>query len=188
MAAGYDFNQFFLAMESYGVSSFLLPFLLIFAIVYAILEKIQIFDRKGVNVVIAFVMGFFVASNTHIVEIIGRSLPNVSIVLVAILCVLLIVGIFGFRLDISQSGMGGLIAMLAFVTVAYIFLRAANWGVPGLPWPFTVLEDPSIRPIIIVVAVFFILIWYVTKEDQPNKMGPALGNVLDQFRQMLQKP
>ncbi len=186
--AAYDFTQLMADLESYGLSTVLLPFLLVFAIVYAILDKIKIFDKKGVNVVIAFVMAFFVATNTLIVEIIGRSLPNVSIVLIAIVCVILVIGIFGFKLDISQSNMGGLIAILAFVIVGYIFARSANWGIPGLPPPFNIIDDPSIRPMLIVGGIFFLLIYYVTKDDTPNGIGPALGNVLDQFRSMLRKP
>lgn len=186
--AAYDFTQLMADLESYGLSTVLLPFLLVFAIVYAILEKIKIFDRKGVNVVIAFVMGFFVATNTVIVEIIGRSLPNVSVVLIAILCIILVIGIFGFRMDLTQSNMGGLIAILAFLVVGYIFARSANWGVPGLPPPFNIIDDPSVRPMLIVGGIFFLLIYYVTKEDTPGGMGPALGNVLDQFRKMLQRP
>lgn len=186
--AAYDFTKLMVDLESYGLRTVLLPFLLVFAIVYAILEKIKIFDKKGVNVVIAFVMGFFVATNTVVVEIIGRSLPNVSVVLIAILCIILVIGIFGFRLDLTQSHAGGLIAILAFVVVGYIFARSANWGVPGLPPPFNILDDPGVRPIIIVGAIFFILIWYITKEDTGTGVGPALGNVLDQFRRMLQKP
>jgi len=185
--AAYDFSQLIADMDSYGVSTILLPFLLVFAIVYAILEKIQIFERKAINVVIAFVMAFFVATNLHIVSIIRQSLPNVAVVLVAILCVILIIGIFGFRLDISQSGIGGLIAFLAFAVVLYIFGDAAGWWGFNMPWPFSALTDPSIRPMVIVIAVFFLLIWYITKEDEPSGLGPGIANVLDQFRRMLTK-
>lgn len=185
--AAYDFTQLMADLDAYGMRAVLLPFLLVFALVYAILEKIKLFERKGINIVIAFVMAFFVAMNTEVVEIIGRSLPNVSVVLIAILCVILVIGVFGFKLDIAQSGVGGFIALMAFVVVAYIFARAANWGAPGLPWPFNIVDDPSARPIIIVGAVFFILIWYVTKEDKPGQMGAGVGRIMDEFRRMLSK-
>src|SRR3989344_641731 len=164
--AVYDFNQLMADLNNYGLSAVFLPFLLVFALVYAILEKIRIFEKKSVNVIIAFVMGFLVASNSYVVGIIARSLPNVSVVLIALLSVILIIGIFGYRLHLHESGAGGLVAFLASVVVAYIFARAANWGVPGLPWPFNMLDNPDTRAIVVVFAVFFILIWYITKEDK----------------------
>ena len=44
--------------ESAGIFDFLLPFLLIFAVVFGILSTIQIFGKhKGVNVIIAVTIG-----------------------------------------------------------------------------------------------------------------------------------
>jgi len=37
----------------------------------------------------------------------------------------------------------------------------------------------------VVFAVFFILIWYITKEDKASSTGMGIGRVLDEFRHML---
>ena len=184
MTMGYDFNQLMADMNSYGLSSVLLPFILVFAIVYAVLEKVGPFDRRGVNVVIAFVMGFLVASNTTVVEIIATSLPNVSVILIAILSIILIIGIFGHKIDLAGSSIGGFIAFLSFAVVIIIFGNAAGW-IPNLPNIFGFLTNPETRAIIVVFAIFFILIWYITKEDKPAQVGAGFGRVMDEFRKML---
>lgn len=49
--------------EQLGVFTVLLPFVLIFAVVYAILERIELFKNRGVHMLIALVVGFFTISN-----------------------------------------------------------------------------------------------------------------------------
>ena len=72
------------------VMRYLLPFLLVFTLVYAILQKVKIFGKgpetKKFSIVIALVLGItFVFVAQHLVEIMLQAVPNVSIVLIAIL-------------------------------------------------------------------------------------------------------
>ena len=79
-----------------GIYDVILPFLLVFTIVFAILEKTAIFGRekpkegteeitrKNLNAMAAFVMAFFVVAASNIVEVIQSSLPAVTLVLVIV--------------------------------------------------------------------------------------------------------
>src|SRR3990172_7462533 len=94
----------FYRLQELGVFDVLLPFILIFTIVFAILQKVKIFgtDEKvrSYNAVIALVMGLAVVvphvldaypPGGDIVVIMNQALPNVSIVVVAIVMALILI-------------------------------------------------------------------------------------------------
>ena len=55
----YQLANFLGALESWGLTDVLLPFLLIFTLVFAVLQKTEILgdDKKNFNVIIALVLG-----------------------------------------------------------------------------------------------------------------------------------
>ena len=77
--------------QDIGVFNILLPFLLVFTIVYAILHKTKILgERKNFHISIAFVIGMLFVLEGSLVQIMNRAIPNVGIVLVAVLMVLIL--------------------------------------------------------------------------------------------------
>lgn len=82
--------------EQMGVFNVLLPFLLVFAITFAILEKIHLFgtEKRNINGIIAAVFGILVVRNQYVIGIINRFLPNISLFMIIILMFLLLVGTF----------------------------------------------------------------------------------------------
>lgn len=176
-----NFKTVLMTLESLGIYDVLFPFILVFTIVFALMQKIKPFGEdgqrtKGYSVMVALVMGFSVViphvmgyypANADIVVIINKALPNVSVVLVAILMVLLIVGLFGGKTKWGSTSLSGWIAMIAFGLVLFIFGRAAGWFT-YLPNWLAWLDNPDTQALIIVVAVFALIIWYITKEDKPE--------------------
>ena len=88
-----NFTELFQIMESWGMLDVLLPFLLIFTVVFAVLQKAKIFgeDSKRFNVIIALVLGMVVViphimgnypEGQDAVLIINKLLPNVALVLI----------------------------------------------------------------------------------------------------------
>ena len=79
-----DFNSFVDWFATAGGFDVLLPFLLVFTIVFAILEKTNILgeDKKNFNVIIALVIGALLVSQTALVEIINLFIPRVSLFIV----------------------------------------------------------------------------------------------------------
>ncbi len=186
---GYFYDVLY-RMQEWGLSDVILPFILVFTIVFAIMQKVKPLGQgtpqnKSFNVVIALVMALAVViphvmgyypPDADIVNIINAALPQVSIVLVAILMVLLIVGLFGGKAEWGGA-LSGWIAFFAFILVVYIFGRAAGWFYYLPNWLYW-LDNPDTQAMLIVVAIFAIIIWYITKE--PKEKGTATS--LEKFR------
>src|SRR3989344_8866636 len=104
VAEALKLEGFVRTLENWGLTDVMLPFLLIFVIVYAILQKTKILGegRKNLNVIIAVVVGLLVViphvtgrfpADSDPVLIINDALPQVSIVLVAVVFLLILIGV-----------------------------------------------------------------------------------------------
>jgi hypothetical protein len=177
------FDNAMIQLQSMGVLDVILPFILIFTIVFATLQKTKILGedenkkpRKNFNAVIALVMGLAVviphvigsypSPDSDVVNIINNALPNVSVVLVAVIMLLLIIGVFGSKVDVAGSSLAGWAVIFAIIATLVIFANAANWFI--LPDWLNFLNDPETQSLIVVILVFAIIIWFVTKEDKPK--------------------
>ena len=102
-----NFETMFLGLERMGFISVILPFILIFTVVFAILNMVNLFGKnsKKFNVVIALVFGLltiyghYAGFQPDVVGIILTALPQVSLWLIIGLSFLLLIGIFGMTND-----------------------------------------------------------------------------------------
>ncbi len=187
-----EFVYFFQTLESYGLTDALLPFVLIFTIMFAMLQKTQILGagKKNFNFVIALVVSLLVViphitgsypPGADVVEILNSALPNVSIIVVAILMALLLLGLLGGEANWMGGSLSGWIAIIAFLAVIYLFGGAAGW------WQDLTLNwwDRDVTVLVVVLLVFAMVIWYVTKEDdsadKAAKLQTYVGELGDFF-------
>ena len=118
-------------LQNWVVGKFILPFLLIFFIVFAILERTKIFGegKKQLNALTAFVIGLIFASAVYPKLVVGNIILFLT---VAIVCVFVIMLLWGFvfgddkKMEIPKYliwGLGGV------VTIAFIWavLWATGW-------------------------------------------------------------
>lgn len=172
-----------------GVVDVLLPFLLIFAIIFAIMDKAKILgeDKKNIHIVIALVISLLVViphvtdsypSGADPIEIINSALPSVSLVLVAIIALLLLMGVFGVEV---ASVVGGWVAIFAIIAVVWIFGAAADWW-GDWDW-FRVTFGEDALAIAVVILVFALLIWWITA---PEKKTPG-ENILHKWGKLFEK-
>jgi hypothetical protein len=168
----------------WDIIEFLVPFILVFTIVFAILQKTKILGdgRKNYNVIVALVMGLAVVvphftgmyTSFDPVYVINSSLPQVSIILVAIIMVLLIIGVFGNELDFAGTSLAAWVVIAAVIIVALIFGSSVGWFY--LPaWLGFLTVNPELQALIVMVLIFAVIIWFITKEpkksDRENKRG-----------------
>lgn len=168
-------------LEDLGLTDVLLPFLLIFTIIFAIFQKSKILgtDKQNFNVIIALIISLLVVIphvtdsypvNADPIQIINQSIPNVAVVIVAILMVLMLMGVFGVEFTWAGRVTGGIV-IIALIIVIAIFGKAAAWWGEGvsLPWWLNWLEDPNTQTLVVVIIVFGIIIWFITKGGERSQ-------------------
>lgn len=187
------FERGLLQLESMGLADVLLPFLLIFTVVFAVMHKTKILgaDKKNFNIIIALVMALAVViphvlgkypPGADVVDIINTALPNVSLVAVAVIMVLLLVGLFGGESNWGGSNFAGIVAIAAFIVVGWIFYAAANPASGPASWMPAFLQDPDTQALLLIIAVFGLVIWFITKEPSTRDTpGWRMGEMLKDF-------
>lgn len=173
-----NFIDFIRYLDRVGVGDVILPFFLIFVIIFAILQKINLFEgvknSKKINLVIAIILGAAVVfphilgTGPDVVVIINRALPNVSVIVIAIMMFLILMGAFGAKYEVAGVSMGGIVSILAAIAIIYIFGAAAGWGWK-IPQALSFLENPETMTMLIILLVFGIIIHYITKEEKPKQ-------------------
>jgi hypothetical protein len=183
------FEQGFQSLIDMGVFEVFLPFLLIFAIIFGIMSKVKIFnegDNKKFSVVIALVMGLisvfqhvmYKGSQFDVINIINNALPQVSLVLVAVIMLFLLLGIFGGKPAGKGDTVGGIVGFIAVLVIIYIFGSSAGFAWWDLPWW---LSDYQTWSIVVVILVFGLIIKYITGDDKDKKDGTKYGPELGKF-------
>jgi len=184
----------FAQLENLGILDVILPFILVFTIVFAVLQKAKLFgndakDNKRYDAVIALVMGLGVVfphvlgyypPEQDIVNIINQSLPNVSVVIVAIVMALLLIGALGGNnFGLKNDALSGSVAIGAFALIVYIFGNAAHWW-DSPSWLYF-LNDSDTVTLIIAILIFALIIWFVVRDDSKPKpgIGAQVGNLFE---------
>ncbi len=117
-------------MQSPVLTKFVFPFLLIFFVVFAILERTKLFgeERKQIHALIAFVIGFIFVSAVFPKEIVGNLILFLAVAIVIVFVVLLLWGfVMGEEgLKISGAPKGLKIAIGVVIVIAVVF--AVFWA------------------------------------------------------------
>ncbi|MFA6462067.1 MAG: hypothetical protein WCV90_07425 [Candidatus Woesearchaeota archaeon] len=178
-----NFSNLASYFQTWGILDFLLPFLLVFTIVYAVLQKTKIVGegRKNFNVIIAVIMGLlFVVP--HImgtyplgydpVKVMNEALPSISLVSIAAIMLLLLMGIFGTNFSNKAAPV---IAIIAIGFVFYIFGASLNlWNGPYDTFSWWTSETTEL---VIVLLIFGLVVWFITKEPTDKKVTDTIGNI-----------
>jgi hypothetical protein len=117
------------------VHDIILPFLLVFAIVFAVLQKSEILgkEKKQIDAIVALAVGLLVVSVSYATGIITNLMPFLGVGLVVILTFLLLWG-FVFpagKFEIHENvrwAIGGLAAVAVIIATLYF---TGAWGYIG---------------------------------------------------------
>jgi hypothetical protein len=166
------FSNFMYWLEYWGVRDIILPFILIFTIFYAVLQRIQLFGEgsKRYNVAISLAIALLVviphATGTYppsadVVNIINDSIPEVALLVIVVVLLMMMLGLgLGRAYGIAITGW---IALAAAAILVLIFISGIT------PLPILSYIDPSIQALIIILLVFGIIVWFVTREPGPEE-------------------
>jgi len=174
-----------------GVYDIVLPFLLVFVLVYALLEKTRVlgadvgrdskgekaeYSKKSLNAMVAFCTGFFVIASTQLVAVINKSVSQIFILLLLIVCFLLVAGTMhqqdnkGFFLDPKnpkQKFYYTVFMALIFISIIAIFMNALGW----LDTIYNFLKDnwntDYVAAVIFILIIIGFMAW-VTGDSAPK--------------------
>jgi hypothetical protein len=91
----FDFGNFLQQLDSFGFFQYILPFLLIFAVVYALIGEIPVFkDKKGPMLIIALAIGLLSLQFGFVPAFFQSIFPNFGVGLSILLVALILVGAF----------------------------------------------------------------------------------------------
>lgn len=165
-----------------GVYDVILPFLLVFTIVFAILEKTKILGvekvgdkqltKKNINSMVAFVIAFLVIASTQLVAVISQVMANVVLLLILAVCFLMLVGTFFGDKEFTLENFPSWVKFLmiaSFIGVVLIFLQALDW----LKYIFAIFIYWNSEWAMMVFFVIIILgfIFYIVRD--PNQSKPS---------------
>lgn len=175
------FREILLFFNKIGVYDVVLPFLLVFTIVFAILEKTKVFGqedvegrkltRKNINAMVAFVIAFLVIASSQLVEIITTVSSWMVILLMLSILFMILVGSFWKEGEgvFLEKGWRSLFMIIMFVGIVVIFLEAIKTesGEPWLEYMFNYVVNnftSTAVASIILILIMIGMVWVVIRE------------------------
>src|SRR3989338_7755281 len=131
-SSAYQLENFIRILESWGLTDIILPFLIIFIIMFATLQKTKILGegKRRFNVIFALAVAALVVvphvlgtypPQYDVVRMMKESIPNVSIIVVAIIMLLTIIGVLGGERNWMGGPLSGWVAIAAIIAIIWIF-------------------------------------------------------------------
>ena len=168
-------GNLFAQWEAAGIFAYALPFLLIFALVYGLLMKMNIFARKddpssgkGINVVIALAVAFMSLQFDMVSMFFSEIFPRFGVAISIILVILILGGLF-MPTNRENNWFMVALAIIVFIiigTVIYNSLDVFGWGLggPGLSYFWN-----QYGAVIIFAVIIIALIAMMTRGKNPNR-------------------
>ncbi len=157
--------------SEYGFFEYVLPFLLIFAILNGILSQTKIFqENKSVNVIISLSVALMSLQFGFVSKFLAEIFPRLGIGLVIILVVIIIMGLFlpaeGW-ITYTLFGIGAIILVVILVQTAGVL------GWEGGYWWYENWQE-----IAGIVGIVVVLIILVNAGGPPSKSKNPLTNIM----------
>jgi len=179
-------------LDNLGITDVLLPFALLFTIIYAVSNFVpQIGGKEGkkFRIVIAAVLSMMAViphvtgsypAGLDVIEIINSSVPQIVLLIVAVFLTIVLISSTTHNKDTTFSRYVSVIRWVALIVVGAIFLDNVNFGYgsgflanfPVLNW----LSDPDMQALVIIIIVFGLIISYVTGDEERKKV-PSYGQL-----------
>jgi len=171
-----DFTNLVRIFDAYGVTDFLLPFFLIFTILYAVLAKVKLFESNNKFAIILATVLTFLVIIPHItgnypagydpIDVINQTLPSIALFAIGVIFLFILLGVF-IPGGEYPAWLVKTTVFAVIVFVVYVFGSSLGW------W-----SDPSntfswwtdeLSELLLILGVFGLIGWFITKS------GPSTG-------------
>tara|TARA_Y100000310_G_scaffold111013_1_gene109417 strand:- start:2688 stop:3278 length:591 start_codon:yes stop_codon:yes gene_type:complete len=183
------FREIIEFFDRIGVYDVLLPFLLVFTIVFAIFEKTKVlgteeidgkkYTKKNLNAMSSFVIAFMVVASSKLVETITEVSSNMVVLLFLAVIFLLLIGSFykEGELVALEGAWRKLFMAIMFIGILAIFLWALKTD-DGEPWGEYVIEyvtgnfSSTAVGSIVLMLIIILFIYYIVQEPKSHHHKP----------------
>jgi hypothetical protein len=183
MAEVSTFREILIFFDKIGIYDVVLPFLLVFTIVFAIFEKTKVFGleeiegkkytKKNLNAMVAFVISFLVIASSKLVELITQVSSQMVVLLMLSIFFLLLVGSFYKEGEgvFLEGGWKSLFMIIMFIGIVAIFLEAIQTkeGQPWLEWFWEYMSahwtSTGVASVILMLVIILFM-YYITKSPK----------------------
>ena len=172
-------------LKDFGLFDVVLPFLLVFALIFAILEKTFILGKesngsakKNLNSIVALAIALIAVATNKVIGAINEALPNVVLLIIVSISFLMMIGVFlkteEFDFAEEHKKWYATFVILMFIGVLLIFASAIK--INGVSWLSMLLDkigsfsESFISSIIFLVIVVGILA-FIIKGSNSNAGG-----------------
>lgn len=180
-------------LDRLGVYDIILPFLLVFTIVFAIFEKTKVlgveevagkmYPKKNLNAMAAFVIAFLVIASARLVAIINESLANIVLLLLVVVMFLLLIGTFYGEGEevVLKGGWRAVFMSVLLLGIILIFLNSIpmDSGDSFLSWFLNYVYNNFDSTAVSAIVFFIIIIlgfMYIIKDTKPKSSGGGHGS------------
>ena len=165
-SGGGQFGSLLDSLGQMGFFSYILPFLLIFALIYGILLKMKFFEKNAINAIIALSVSLLAIQFDAVPIFFSSIFPRLGVGIGIILVILILVGMF----LPNESWTGYLLFGVSSVIVLVILYQSAGEAGSGILYWFQ-NNLPWIIGLIFVIVVIVLL----TRNKDDKTIKPAAG-------------
>ena len=177
--------------ERIGIYDVVLPFLLVFTIIFAVFEKSRIlgtetidgkkYTKKNLNSMAAFVVAFLVVASSQLVEVITQISANIVVLVLLGVFFLLLVGTFykpakeGEPLAITDPWLKNTFTIIMFIGIVFIFLAAiktragTSWLQEFIDWLGQFWTSAAVASIILIIVLIIFIVWITRPEKTTER-------------------
>ncbi len=151
-----DIGQVFMQWQQYGVFDYVLPGLLIFALVFGVLSTVQFFRKnRGVDAIIALAVALLSLQFDYVPMFFREIFPRAGVGIAIILVILILTGLFiPWEAKWPVYVMWGVGAIIALVVIALSF---SSWTFIGSYW-WQQYGSAIVIAVIVLIAVIVVVV------------------------------
>lgn len=158
------YQEVFQWLVDLGFVEVILPFLLVFTLTYAVLQKTRVLGEEGekdkkkpkkkLNAMMAFVLGFFAVLATHLLNVINVLIGYLVLLLVVGLLLAIVLGLAG-----AEGGYKNkiFIALMIILFALFVFYGLARAGIIDEQRFFDTLFWPVVALAVLGTVLYFVL-------------------------------
>ncbi len=179
-----------LFLQKMGIYEVVIPFLLIFTLVFAILERTralgtekiegQDVPRKNLNAIVAFSISFLVIASSKLVETITLISSQMVVVLTLLVFFMVLIGIVtkeGEAHELLKGRPQQVFLFVVAIAIIALFLNAlkgpggVSWLEITINWISQFWSSTAVSAILLMIGVI-IFIWFMTKGPSKGENNP----------------